>query len=606
MTPTTLNGSADSPESPETMHRQASTASDTTDEVAEPEVFRGEMGNMSGNMEKKTHDHLIPDSMETLARWSTHNSYTSIRTDKSERGIYGDLPETVIAAERMQSLKVVKSQITDRRYIDDIIPNEDLEGKLQDGSAFLAVDPELVTWDSDDDPANPRNWSPTKKWTMVIVVTLYALVSPLSSSIIAPAISKVSEDLHIEKAIERSLTVSLFVLAWAICPLFTAPLSELWGRRIVLNISIVLLLIFNMATALSKTTAQLLVFRFLAGCAGAPPLSISAGTIADLFTEDERNLAIAIFSAGPTIGPVLAPVISGFIVQNTKWQWVIWVLTMANGAVALIGVILLKETYPPTLLHWKANKLRKETGNSHLHTVFEVTSLNFSQQLLNAITRPIRLLILHPIVMGLGLHMAFIYGFMYLLLVTFPALWIDRYGFSIGISGLMYLSLGIGFFVGLLVWAPGVQYVFHKLTERNNGVSKPEFRLPLLVPSSAIMGIGLIWYGWSAEARIFWLMPCIGTGIFGFGLVCLFQTVQNYLIDMNPRYSASCIAAAAVFRSFFGFGFPLFGHAMIDKLGYGWSNTLSGLLCFVLGVPFPLFVYLRGEPLRIWANKRFQ
>lgn len=531
---------------------------------------------------------------------------STARSGLSVRDIYGDAPDAVIALERELSRRKIQAQVPERRYIDDPIVDEDEHGNIQDGSKFVDDDPELVTWDGENDPQNPRNWPKFKKWLMLSIVSLYALISPLSSSIISPAVPYIAHDLNITNTTEQSLTVSIFVLAWAICPLFTAPFSEVWGRRVVLNTSILLLVIFNMATALAKTKAQMLVFRFIAGCAGAPPLSVSGGTLADLFSDDERNFALAIFSVGPTLGPVVAPVISGFIVENTSWRWVLWVLTIATGATAVFGVLFLKETYPPTLLHWKAKRLRKETGNDHLHTLYEVTSLSFSQQLLNAVSRPIKLLIFHPIVLGLGLFLAFVYGFMYLLLVTFPALWTEHYGFNVGIAGLMYLGLGCGFFLGILVWTPAIQYVFHKLIARNNGVSKPEFRLPLLLPSALFLGVGLIWYGWSAQARLIWIMPCIGAGIYGFGLMAMFQCIQNYLIDMNPRYSASSIAAAAVFRSFFGFGFPLFGAAMYDKLGYGWANTMCGIICFVLGVPFPLFVYFRGEPLRLWANKRFQ
>lgn len=552
---------------------------------------------------------FIPESTTdgTIASRVQSNASSKTSAMYTKDHIYGEEPEEIIDLERQKSIATIRSHLGERRhYIDDLVDEEDEKGNLQDGSEFVAVDPELITWEGPDDPENPRNWPKGKKWTMVTVVSLYALISPLSSSIIAPAVSEVSKDLHIVQSVEKSLTVSIFVLAWAICPLFTAPFSELWGRKLVLNISILLLVIFNMASALSRTKAQLLVFRFLAGCAGAPPLSISAGTLADLFTDKERNTALAWFSVGPTVGPVLAPLIGSFIVQGASWRWVLWVLTIATGATAAFGWIFFKETYPPTLLHWKAEKLRKETGNPHLHTVYEVTSVSFRTQLTRAVTRPILLIILHPIVTGLGLHLAFIYGFMYLLLVTFPTLWTVRYGYGIGVSGLMYLGLGVGFFIGIMVWTPVVQKIYLALTKRNNGVAKPEFRLPSLVPASILMGIGLIWYGWSAQAQTFWLVPLIGTGIYAFGIIAMFQTIQNYLIDMNPLYSASSIAAAAVYRSFFGFGFPLFGQAMYTKLGYGWANTLCGILCFVLGVPFPIVVYVWGERLRNWANKRFQ
>ena len=100
-------------------------------------------------------------------------------------------------------------------------------------------------------------------------------------------------------------------------------------------------------------------------------------------------------------------------------------------------------------------------------------------------------------------------------------------------------------------------------------------------------------------------MPCIGLAIFSFSLVAVFQTIQNYLIDMNNRFAASSVAAAAVFRSFFGFAFPLFATPMYDKLNYGWGNTMCAFIALALGLPFPVFCLMYGERLRNWANRRF-
>lgn len=99
-------------------------------------------------------------------------------------------------------------------------------------------------------------------------------------------------------------------------------------------------------------------------------------------------------------------------------------------------------------------------------------------------------------------------------------------------------------------------------------------------------------------------MPLIGSAIFAFSFIAVFQTIQNYLIDMNNRFAASSIAAAAVFRSLFGFAFPLFANSMYDKLNYGWGNTMCAFIALTLGLPFPIFCFFYGERLRNWANRR--
>lgn len=101
-------------------------------------------------------------------------------------------------------------------------------------------------------------------------------------------------------------------------------------------------------------------------------------------------------------------------------------------------------------------------------------------------------------------------------------------------------------------------------------------------------------------------MPLIGTALFSMGLISVFSSVQTYLIDMTPRYAASAVSAATLFRSLFGFAFPLFGRQMYSKLGYGWGNSLMGFIALPLGLLFPLLIFRYGEGWRIAAEKRIE
>jgi MFS family permease len=73
---------------------------------------------------------------------------------------------------------------------------------------------------------------------------------------------------------------------------------------------------------------MLTVFRFLAGCFGAAPLTIGGGTIADVIATEKRGAAMAVFALGPLLGPVIGPVGGGFLTQAKGWRWVFWVLTI--------------------------------------------------------------------------------------------------------------------------------------------------------------------------------------------------------------------------------------------------------------------------------------
>lgn len=556
----------------------------------------------------------------TLTRQSGSYSVREIYGDMSNNDI--ELRRTATRTTILDSLlqKVAKLTEYHQRLDDDEEAGSDSETNLYEtvpdtsvptkdfGGEYASIDPELVTWDGPDDPENPRNWTKRERVFQTTVVSLYTLISPMSLSMLSPAMSDISESLGITNQVILSLCVSIMVLAWAIGPLIIAPISESdrVGRRPVLNLLIWIVAVFNLVCGFAKTPAQLCVFRFLGGLGGCAPLNVGAGTLADLWNDNERQFAMAAYSMGPTLGPILAPIIASFIVTGLNWHWCFYVLAIFNFVVAVFGVIFFKETYPPRLLKLKADRLRRETGNEHLHTIYEIADGETKMgKVWVTMGRPISLLVGHPMVFGLGSFMAFTYGFMYLFIVTFPSVFKGTYGFSTNIAGLMYIPFGLGFIIGTLFWSILIEHEYKRRTKKNGGVAKPEYRLPCLCFSGIGIPIGLVWYGWSAQEKLPWIMPCLGLAIFSFSLVAVFQTIQNYLIDMNNRFAASSVAAAAVFRSFFGFSFPLFAPAMYDKLNYGWGNTMCAFIGLALGLPFPVFCLIYGERLRMWANRRF-
>ena len=93
----------------------------------------------------------------------------------------------------------------------------------------------------------------------------YTFISPISTSIVAPALTSIGIELHITSAFVLILCLSIFILAYAFGPFLIGPLSELYGRVLVLQIANLFYLVFNTACGFSKTTTQMVVFRFLAG-----------------------------------------------------------------------------------------------------------------------------------------------------------------------------------------------------------------------------------------------------------------------------------------------------------------------------------------------------
>ena len=217
-----------------------------------------------------------------------------------------------------------------------------------------------------------------------------------------------------------------------------------------------------------------------------------------------------------------------------------------------------------------------------------------------SMTRPLKMLVLSPIILLLSLFVAVIYGYIYLLFTTFPAVFAGVYHFNTGITGLSYLGIGVGNLVGLV--ANG--YVSDKILQAKaaKGKVEPENRLLPMVFVAPLMPIGLFIYGWSAERRSHWLMPIFGTGLFGIGSITAFTTIQTYLVDAftiyaAPALAASALAATSTLRSTLGCVLPLAGPKMYQALGFGLGNSLLAFIALVM-CPIPLFFYKYGERIR--------
>lgn len=96
----------------------------------------------------------------------------------------------------------------------------------------------------------------------------------------------------------------------------------MYGRRIVLSAANTFFVAFQIGCALAPNISALIVFRFLTGVGGSACLTTGGGVVADLFVAEQRGIAMAVYTTGILIGPVLGPLLGGFIAQRAGWHWV--------------------------------------------------------------------------------------------------------------------------------------------------------------------------------------------------------------------------------------------------------------------------------------------
>ncbi|KAH8650138.1 major facilitator superfamily domain-containing protein [Xylariales sp. PMI_506] len=479
--------------------------------------------------------------------------------------------------------------VIDQAGVTDVVLNHPYAG------SGTEEDPYLVQW-IPHDPRNPMNFTMAKKWFITINVALATLAVALVSSAYAGGIEQIILDFELSTEL-ATLGVSLFVCGFAVGPLLWAPLSEVFGRQILFFITYAALTAFNAGTAGAQNSWTLIILRFFAGAFGSSPLTNAGGVIADMFTAAQRGLATSFFAAAPFLGPVLGPIIGGFLGESAGWRWVMGFLAAFSGLFWITGSALVPETYSPVLLRRRAAKMSKMTGKHYVSKIdADRGKVTLAQSLKTALSRPWILLLKEPIVLLLSIYMAIIYGTLYMLFAAYPIVYELNRGWSQGIGGLPFLGIMVGmiFAVSYNIW-DNKRYI--RVEEENDGFAPPETRLPPALIGSVALPIGLFWFAWTNYTSIHW-MASVAAGVpFGFGMVLVFLSILNYLIDSYTIFAASVLAANSVLRSLFGAAFPLFTTQMYDNLGIHWASSVPAFLALAC-VPFPFLFYKYGHIVR--------
>jgi MFS family permease len=292
--------------------------------------------------------------------------------------------------------------------------------------------------------------------------------------------------------------------------------------------------------------------------------------------------------------------VGSFVSQSIGWRWGFWIVLIVSVVVCALTEVFNQETNPRILISRKVERLKKELGRDDLRSCYETPGaqlLSQRQTLWNGLVRPTKMLFLSPLVFLISLYIAFTYGTLYLLFTTIPVVFQQTYGWSLGVTGLVYICMGLGNLAGWAVVTATSDKGVVRRTKANDGIFEPEMRLPLSIYFSFFLPVTFFWYGWSTYYTTHWIVPVLGLFPFAFGIIGLFLPLTTYLVDCYPMYAASAIAANTVFRSLVGMLLPLAGPSMYGNLGLGWGNSLLGFLCVIM-IPVPLLLYRFGARLR--------
>lgn len=550
--------------------------------------------------ESPTHERaetVIPTSMDTSSSQLEAESGDdeAINRDRTEHAV---TPEDA----EYNDLRVVPTHNTTGTTLGRAITGIEIrqrttrEGGPELGKVFV------VSWESETDPINPYNWGFSRRIICTFIISLIGGIVGFASAIDSAIIPQASAEFGVDEIIE-ALSTGLFMIGFGAGALVAGPFSETLGRNPVYIATMALYMLFLVGAGASPNIGSQLVCRFFAGMFGATPLVCAGGSLSDIWTPQERVFAFPLFACFSFLGPLLAPLVGDWIGQSStlSWRWVEWVTLIASGVILTIVVLTQPETYGPVLLGWKAKHLRRITGDKRYRGAIEIRKTPLVVRLGRALYRPVLMFIQEPILILFGLYLTMVYIVLFTFLTGYTYIFTDIYGLSQGMTGVCFF----GQMIGVLSCSLLIPLNMH-LRKRDIARAKaigpdvkvaPESRLYWAMIGGPAVPISLFWMGWTARPDISIWSPLLASVLFGFGILCVFMTTYQYLMDTYEIYAASALVSVTLIRYSVSGAFIEISIPFYENVGVAYTLTILASLSGVL-VIIPYAFYRYGPAIR--------
>ncbi|KAF3765338.1 MFS general substrate transporter [Cryphonectria parasitica EP155] len=447
----------------------------------------------------------------------------------------------------------------------------------------------------DNDPANPLCFDKGRKWLNAMILAIAVWTVSIASSGFSQGNTDIETEFDVDGTIALMVT-SAFVLGFAAGALVLSPMSEVFGRKSLYLYTYAAFVVLSGVIGLVHSIELVIFLRFLGGLAGSFTQAVAPAVIADMFATNERGFVLAFFTLAGLMGQMLGPIFCGFLDAAFGWRSLAVFIACLAAPTWIAMMCTFPETYAPALLRQRAAKMEAILGKPHLVDGVGEEKTVASQLKVGAI-RPFLLLFLEPIVALLTLFLSVVQGTMFLLFAAYPIVFQQTRGWHQGVASLPFLAVALGIVIALFYSALFDQKRYAKVVDKNQGRAPPEARLPPAMLGAICLPVGLFWFAWTNSPSTFWLIS-VSAGVFiGFGMVLLYMSLTNYIVDAYLGYAASALAATTVVRSGAAAAFPLFTSTMYDQLGIHWASSVPGFMS-VIFVPALLAFYKWGHIIR--------
>lgn len=182
------------------------------------------------------------------------------------------------------------------------------------------------------------------KTFVIVLIACMNMIVPLSLDMYLPAVPHMTAAFGTTESLVN-LTLVVFFFFMAVGTLLFGPLSDKYGRKMLLLAGTLVYAVFSAGCALATSIWLLIAARVLQALGAGCMVAISTAMIKDCFDRRTRDTILAIVQAMAVIAPMLAPIVGAFIVTHAGWRATFAVLAVL-GALCTAAVACLKETLP--------------------------------------------------------------------------------------------------------------------------------------------------------------------------------------------------------------------------------------------------------------------
>jgi DHA1 family bicyclomycin/chloramphenicol resistance-like MFS transporter len=251
----------------------------------------------------------------------------------------------------------------------------------------------------------------------IFLLAVLSALPALATDMSLPALTQIGASLQVSPS-RAALTLSVFLVGFAIAPIAYGPLADRYGRRPVLLFGSTLFTLASAACAMAPTLEALLAFRAIQGVGAGAGMVMSLTIVRDLFEGQFARARLSYVATVRIVAPMIAPTLGGWVLVMFDWRAIYLFMTIAGAVVTLAVYLGLPESRPASTM---------------------LKSLSIP-----ALAKTYKRVISHPVAFGNAAVNALTFGCQFAYITGSPLLMMETLGMSAQGFGLVFAGTAFG------------------------------------------------------------------------------------------------------------------------------------------------------------------